>query len=164
MDLAPSLVVREVLTLELSDLAATHLLAARLAATLKGGDLIALHGDLGIGKSELVRALIQARAGLVLEVPSPTFTIVQDYELEDLTIRHIDLYRINDPDELFELGLDDGPGAGEAWLVEWPDRAAGRLAGSRLDIVLEDGASPEARVAHLTGDRSWTSRLGTLTS
>ncbi len=90
-----------------------------------GGDLIALHGDLGIGKSELARALIQARAGTALEVPSPTFTIVQDYELEGLTIRHIDLYRIGDPDELFELGLEDGVPTHEAWLVEWPERAAG---------------------------------------
>ena len=152
----------DTLTLELPDLAATQSLAARLADLLKGGDLIALQGPLGIGKSELARALIQARAGSAIEVPSPSFTIVQDYQLEGLTIRHVDLYRINDPEELFELGLADAPGADEAWLVEWPERAAGRLAGARLDIVLDDGVSAGARLAHLAGDPSWTSRLGTL--
>jgi len=148
--------------LELRDLAATHGLAARLAATLRGGDLIALHGDLGIGKSELARALIQARAGSALEVPSPTFTILQDYEVEGLTLRHIDLYRINDPDELFELGLGDIPSADEAWLVEWPERAGGQLDGNRLDIALRDGPSPDMRIAHLTGDNAWTERLDIL--
>jgi len=149
------------LVLELRDLAASHGLAARWM--LRGGDLIALRGDLGAGKSELARALIRARAGSALDVPSPTFTIMQDYPLEGLTIRHIDLYRIADPDELLELGMEDPPGADEAWLVEWPERAAGRLAGAILEIVLEEGDAPEARIAHLSGDTTWTPRLAALT-
>ena len=154
--------MHEGLTVDLPSLAATQKLAQSLAGLIRGGDLIALQGPLGIGKSELARALIQARAGLVLEVPSPTFTIVQDYEFKGLTIRHIDLYRIADPEELFELGLEDAPSADEAWLVEWPERAAGRLAGARLDIVLGDGPSADARVAYLTGDQTWTSRMSEL--
>jgi len=150
------------LVVELRDLAATHGLAARLAGVLRGGDIVALRGDLGAGKSELARAVIRARAGAEIEVPSPTFTIMQDYPLEGLTIRHIDLYRIGDPDELFELGLEEAPGADEAWLVEWPERAAGRLAGTILEITLEETADPEARTAHIRGDAAWTSRMAVL--
>lgn len=150
------------LTLELRDLAATHRLAARLAAALRGGDLIALRGDLGAGKSELARAVIRARAGAEIEVPSPTFTIMQDYPLEGLTIRHIDLYRIADPDELFELGLEEAPSADEAWLVEWPERARDRLRGVMLEIALEETAGPDVRTAHINGDTTWTERLPAL--
>lgn len=123
---------------------------------------MALRGDLGAGKSELARALIQARAGAAIEVPSPTFTIMQDYELEGLTIRHIDIYRIADPDELFELGLEEAPGEDEAWLVEWPERAEGRLRGAILEIVLEETADPHARVAHINGDATWTERVAAI--
>ncbi len=147
------------LVLELRDLAATHALAARLADALCGGDLVALQGDLGAGKSEFARAAIRALAGAEIEVPSPTFTIMQDYPLDGLAIRHIDLYRLADPDELFELGLEEAPGDDEAWLVEWPERAAGRLAGKILEILLEETAKPEARTARLKGDAAWTSRL-----
>ena len=159
MDLPVTEHGREVFTIDLPDLAATHALAARLAAVLCGGDLVALRGDLGAGKSELARALIRARAGSALEVPSPTFTIMQDYPLEGLTIRHIDLYRIADPDELFELGLEEAPGDEEAWLVEWPERAAGRLAGTCLSLALTEDDSTEARVARMEGDEGWTSRM-----
>jgi len=124
--------------------------------------VVALRGDLGAGKSELARAVIRARAGVALEVPSPTFTIVQDYPLVGLTIRHIDLYRIADPDDLFELGLEETPGDDEAWLVEWPERAAGRLAGNLLEIALDEAATPDARTAHLSGDTTWTPRLNQL--
>jgi tRNA threonylcarbamoyl adenosine modification protein YjeE len=154
--------VDEVLTLDLPDLAATQALAARLAGVLRPCDVVALRGDLGAGKTELARALIRACAGSALEVPSPTFTIIQDYPLDGLTIRHIDLYRISDPDELVELGLADGPDAGQAWLVEWPERAGGRLAGALLEIALDEGEQAEARIARLSGDEAWTSRLRAL--
>jgi tRNA threonylcarbamoyl adenosine modification protein YjeE len=156
--------MRDGLTIDLSDLAATHVFAARLASVLRGGDVVALRGDLGAGKSELARATIRAFAGAEIEVPSPTFTIMQDYPLHGLTIRHIDLYRIADPDELFELGLEEEPGGEEAWLVEWPDRAAGRLAGALLEIALEETATPDARIAHIQGDAVWTPRLPALAS
>jgi len=154
--------MRDGLTLELADLDATHVLATRLAGVLQTGDVIALKGDLGAGKTELARAVIRARAGSALEVPSPTFTIVQDYPLEGLTIRHIDLYRIADPNELFELGLEEAPGEDDVWLVEWPERAAGRLAGNMLEIALSETAEPEERIAHLSGDTTWTTRLAAL--
>ncbi len=147
---------------ELRDLAATHGLAARLARVLRGGDVVALRGDLGAGKSELARAAIRARAGALIEVPSPTFTIIQDYPLDGLTIRHIDLYRIADPDELLELGLQEAPGGDEAWLVEWPERAEGRLAGAVLEINLIETGETDARTAHIRGDAAWTSRENTL--
>src|SRR5512132_125562 len=89
--------------LQLRDLDATRALGRRLAGLLRGGDAIALSGPLGIGKTELARALIRARAGAAIEVPSPSFTLVQDYPLEGLVIRHIDLYRIGKPAELVEL-------------------------------------------------------------
>ena len=82
--------------------------------------------------------------------------------MEGLTIRHIDLYRITDPDELLELGLEEAPGEDEAWLVEWPERARGRLAGTMLEIALEEGRHPKPRTARIAGDAAWTSRLTAL--
>src|SRR4051794_5597678 len=85
------------------DLAATRALAARLAALLRPGDVVALQGDLGAGKSELARAVIRALAGAEIEVPSPTFTLVQGYDLPGLRVTHADLYRLADPEDLAEL-------------------------------------------------------------
>ena len=147
--------------LALDDLAATRALAGRLAALLRGGDVVALAGPLGSGKSELARALIRSRAGAAIEVPSPSFTLVQDYELDDLTIRHIDLYRLEQPAELEELGLT-APAADEAWLVEWPERALPLLPTDRLDIELAQGPRPDARIARLTAGAAWRDRLKAL--
>jgi tRNA threonylcarbamoyl adenosine modification protein YjeE len=124
--------------------------------------VVALSGPLGSGKSELARALIRARAGAAIEVPSPSFTLVQDYELGPLTIRHIDLYRLAQPDELAELGLV-APAADEAWLIEWPERAAGLLPEhSRLDVVLAQGPARDARTARLHAGPGWADRLAAL--
>jgi tRNA threonylcarbamoyl adenosine modification protein YjeE len=144
--------------LELESLAATHALARRLAGVLRGGDVVVLSGPLGSGKSELARALIHALAGAAIEVPSPTFTLVQDYPFERLTVRHVDLYRITDASELVELGLD-APGAGEAWLVEWPERAERALPDDRLEIRLAFAQAPEARQASLLPGPGWRDRL-----
>jgi tRNA threonylcarbamoyl adenosine modification protein YjeE len=145
----------------LADLVATHALGGRLADLVRGGDVIALRGPLGSGKSALARALIRARAGAAIEVPSPSFTLVQDYELGSLTIRHIDLYRLEGPAELEELGLT-APALDEAWLIEWPERAGALLPAERLDIALEQGAEPDARIAHLTAGPGWEGRLAAL--
>ena len=142
----------------LADLAATRALGSRLAALLRCGDVIALHGPLGSGKSELARALIRARAEAAIEVPSPSFTLVQDYELGALTIRHIDLYRLDQPAEIEELGLI-APAADEAWLIEWPERAPGLLPEDRLDVSLLQGPRPEARIARLVAGPGWANRL-----
>lgn len=142
------------------DLDGLHALAARLAAALRPGDVVTLAGDLGAGKSELARAVIRARAHAAIEVPSPTFTLVQRYELPDLALVHADLYRLADPAELAELGLDEGA-QGAALLVEWPERA-GPWPRDRLDIHLGPGPAAGERVVTLEGHGSWAGRLNAL--
>ncbi|MCX5494929.1 tRNA (adenosine(37)-N6)-threonylcarbamoyltransferase complex ATPase subunit type 1 TsaE [Kaistia dalseonensis] len=140
----------------LPDEAATVRLAEDIAIKLRVGDVVALHGDLGAGKTTFARALIRAVAGdPALEVPSPTFTIVQTYAAR-LPIAHFDLYRLGSADELEEIGFDEAVSESVV-LVEWPERAEGRLPADRLDIVLdlyEDG-----RVASLSGGGDWAKRL-----
>lgn len=148
-------------TIRLDDLAAMRRLGARLARLLAPGDTVLLRGDLGAGKTELARATIQARMGEGIEVPSPTFTLVQTYETPSLAIAHADLYRIERMTELAELGLDEALEHG-AILVEWPERAEGQWPASRLEIVLTiDGAGP-ARVAQISGEGDWANRVGAL--
>jgi tRNA threonylcarbamoyl adenosine modification protein YjeE len=147
--------------LELSDLGATHALGRRLAGVLRGGDVVALRGPLGAGKTELARALIRARAGAAIEVPSPSFTLIQDYPLAGLLIRHIDLYRVGNPAEVVEIGLE-APGPDEVWLIEWPERAEALLPEDRLDLCLGQGPHPDARIARLVGGPGWLDRLPAL--
>src|SRR5579863_9467490 len=107
-----------------------------VAAMLQPGDLVTLSGDLGAGKTTFARALIRRLAGDdSLDVPSPSFTLVQHYPLPQFPAIHADLYRVSDPDELAELGLDEGA-EGAVVLIEWPDRAAERLHADRLDLTL----------------------------
>jgi tRNA threonylcarbamoyladenosine biosynthesis protein TsaE len=110
----------------LPDAAATEAFGAKLAAVLEPGDVIALSGDLGMGKTSIARGLLAA-LGLPGEAPSPSFAIVQPYAPPEvrLPVLHVDLYRIDDPAEIEELGLDDAL-YDSAVLVEWPERAAGR--------------------------------------
>lgn len=105
----------------LADEAATAAVGVALAAVLRVGDVIALSGPLGAGKTTLARALLRA-LGEEGEVPSPSFALVQPYDALALPVWHADLYRLNAPDELAELGLDEILGSG-AILVEWPERA-----------------------------------------
>ncbi len=105
----------------LTDLSATIALGRQLGARLRVGDTVLLTGDLGAGKTELARAMIRARAGQDTDVPSPTFNLVIPYDLRDLTITHFDLYRLDGPDDVAELGLDEALDDG-AIIVEWPDR------------------------------------------
>lgn len=141
---------------ELPDEAATIRLAEDVAAKLAIGDVIALRGDLGAGKTSFARALIRAVAGNSgLEVPSPTFTIVQTYDTR-LPIAHFDLYRLGSADELEEIGFDEAVSEGVV-LVEWPERAEESLPANRLEIALEiHGAG---RMATLSGDAGWLKRL-----
>src|SRR5690348_17850186 len=123
-------------TLTLPDEEATRRFATDLAGALEPGDLITLSGDLGAGKTAFARALIRHLAGdESIEVPSPTFTLIQTYALPRFALVHADLYRLSSQAELTELGLDDAP-AGAVTVVEWPDRAAGLLPADRLDIEL----------------------------
>jgi tRNA threonylcarbamoyl adenosine modification protein YjeE len=141
----------------LPDLDATRALARRLAAVLEPGSVVLLEGDLGAGKSELARAVIRALAGADIPVPSPTFTLVQTYELPALEISHSDLYRLADASEVVELGLDECWRRG-ALLVEWPDRAPWLWPEERLTVDLEavPAAGPGVRRAHLSGTGRWS--------
>ncbi len=124
-----------------------------IAAALEPGDLVTLSGDLGAGKTTFARALIRHLAGdESVEVPSPTFTLMQAYELPRFALVHADLYRLSGPAELAELGFEDiAPGA--VTLLEWPDRAAGFLPADRLDIALtlSPQHGPTFRNARVTG-------------
>jgi tRNA threonylcarbamoyl adenosine modification protein YjeE len=146
----------------LADEAATLRLAADIAAILKVGDIVALSGHLGSGKSLLARAILRELAhDPTLEAPSPTFTLVQSYETARGTVLHADLYRVRSPDELDDIGLVEDIDR-LILLVEWPDRAGTRLpAGRRLDIVLDvDPDNPETgRIADLSGGVLWKQRL-----
>ena len=127
----------------LADAAATEAIGAALAPLLRAGDVIALSGDLGAGKTTLARGLLTA-LGLEGEAPSPTFAIVQTYVPPEvrLAVAHVDLYRIRDPQELEELGLDDALEDG-ALLIEWPERLGTRSWPStlRLHLASEDGGA-----------------------
>ena len=112
----------------LSDEAATQAAGAALARLARAGDVITLEGPLGVGKTAFARGFLQA-LGHRGDVPSPSFAIVQPYEVVDPPVWHVDLYRIEDPSELWELGLDSA--AAGVLLVEWPERAG-------------EGAWPEA--------------------
>lgn len=126
------------LTRYLPDEAATTRLGEDLAAALKPGDVVALSGDLGAGKTTLARGLIRASTGdPLLDVPSPTFTLVQAYERGRLPVAHFDLYRLSDPAELDELGLDEALAGGVA-LIEWPERAENRLPANVIRVSLAE--------------------------
>src|SRR5215468_2298735 len=137
----------------LPDVHATRRLAIDLANSLQGGDFVTLSGDLGAGKTTLVRTLIRYLAGdAAIEVPSPTFTLMQIYELPQFPLVHADLYRLSGPAELAELGFDDLP-EGAVVLLEWPDRADGLLPPDRLvvSLTLAPKLKLEFRHARVTG-------------
>jgi tRNA threonylcarbamoyl adenosine modification protein YjeE len=143
---------------DLPDEAATAVFAARIAARARAGDVIALSGDLGVGKTSFARAFIRARGDAAAEVPSPTFTLVQIYELATAPVWHFDLYRLAAAEEAWELGIEEAFTAGIS-LIEWPERLGPLLPQHRLDIALDFGQRPQARRAVCTGGAEWRSRL-----
>ena len=142
---------------DLPDEAATAAFAARISILAATGDIIALKGDLGAGKTSFARAFIRARGGIE-EVPSPTFTLVQVYELGAAAIWHFDLYRINVPEEAWELGIEDAFVEGIS-LIEWPEHLGPLLPRRRLEIEFLFGDRPEARCAVLDPGEDWQARL-----
>lgn len=148
--------------LNLPDAAATEALGAALAATRpEGGALVELEGDLGAGKSTLARALLRA-LGVTGTIRSPTYTLLERYPLADgREAAHLDLYRVADPDELDYFGLDGLLAEPTLWLVEWPERGAGRLPPRDLRIMLAHaGEGREARLeASSDPGRAWLAAL-----
>ena len=149
--------------IELADEAATAALGARLAASARPRDILLLHGDLGMGKTALARGFVTALAPETEEVPSPTFTLVQTYESARGPIWHFDLYRLKDPEEIWELGFEDALVDG-ILLIEWPDRLGSLAPRDRLEVTLAPGPAAGARRATLVaaGRSLWLDRLRAL--
>ncbi|MBT5074443.1 MAG: tRNA (adenosine(37)-N6)-threonylcarbamoyltransferase complex ATPase subunit type 1 TsaE [Kordiimonadaceae bacterium] len=146
----------------LDDLSASRRLAGRLASTLKTGDILAFEGGLGSGKTEFCRAIIHA-IGYREDVPSPTFNLLQIYEpsVDDLTmpaVWHMDLYRLEKPQDVYELGIEDGFDTAIS-LIEWPDRMAGHLPDGHLSVSLSMSEKEGARNIIFEGDDYWNDRL-----
>jgi len=140
-------------SLALPNETATAHLMADLALLIGPGDVVTLSGDLGAGKTAAARAMIRYLAGDdALEVPSPTFTLVQTYDLAPFPLLHADLYRVEDAAELEEIGLSPLP-EGTVALIEWPERAPSALPADRIDIALSHrpALGSNARAAEITG-------------
>lgn len=149
------------LTLRIDNLTEPGLtrLAEEVALMLAPGDLVTLSGDLGAGKTTVARALIRAAThDWFLDVPSPTFTLMQTYACSRFEIAHVDLYRITSADELDELGLDDVMKTGVA-LIEWPERADGRLGEASLSIELSEAEGCDRRSIVLSAPPHAAQRL-----
>lgn len=141
----------------------TEALGARLAhARPQRTDLavVFLQGELGAGKTTLVRGYLRA-AGFTGPVRSPTYTLVELYELSEFTVVHADLYRLRDPMELESLGLRDWAQPGYLWLIEWPERGAGHLPAPDLTLSLKVGAHAHEidLAAHSPLGKSWLQEL-----
>jgi tRNA threonylcarbamoyladenosine biosynthesis protein TsaE len=152
----------------LPDPAATTAFAARLAPLLRRGDVVALWGDLGAGKSLLARGVIQALSVDAEEVPSPTFTLVQTYPValpvpgqtpQPAEVWHFDLYRLTTPDQAYDLAIEEAFQGGIS-LIEWPDRLGYLLPKDRLDIQIETAGA--GRALRLSGNAAWAQRLASL--
>ena len=150
------------IAVELPDETATIALADRISRLAQLGDIIALKGDLGTGKTAFARAFIRSRGNLEEEVPSPTFTLVQVYDLH-LPIWHFDLYRLRSPDEAWELGIEQAFSEGIS-LIEWPERLGPLLPEHHLELSLTFGDRPEARRVTLDAGGRWQARLAAITT
>ena len=157
-------VIGGALKIPLENEAATEDLARRIAALAVTGDVIALQGDLGSGKTSFARAFIRGLASATTEVseqeevPSPTFTLVQIYDRRPANVWHFDLYRIENPEEIFELGIEEAMSEGIT-LIEWPERLGRLLPAESLVLRLDQGPQPDMRVAFLEGPAGWRERL-----
>ena len=146
------------MTEDLPDLGAMSEFGRRIAARIAAGDVVALQGDLGTGKTTLARAILVG-LGFAGEVPSPTFTIVQTYDppLVRIPVVHADFYRLDHPAEALELGLDDYR-EGAVLIAEWPDRAGGFAhEAACLSIMLK--TEDQGRKAIVEGGPDWQNRM-----
>lgn len=141
------------------DLAASEALGSRIAAALRSGDVVALSGGLGAGKTTLARAILAA-LGHTGEVPSPSFSIIELYEPPDvrLPVVHADFYRLSRLDELEELGLDEYRN-GAALLAEWPEQAGG-FAHEPGCLAIDIEPADNGRIAIVRAGADWLERGG----
>ena len=136
-------------------------LAVRLAGFLKIGDIVTLNGTLGAGKTAFARALIRALTGVNIDVPSPTFNLLLTYDTPSGTVFHYDFYRLEDPEEVWELDIEDAYEEGIT-LIEWVEKLEDLAPENVLDIRIElpDGATdPLVRHISLTGNPAWQAKL-----
>ena len=151
------------ISLTLASESATTALAARIARASVAGDVIALRGELGSGKTSFARGFIRARDRADEEVPSPTFTLVEIYEFPSggPAVWHFDLYRLGKSEEVYELGFEEAL-CEAILLIEWPERLGAVLPRERLDVELSTGSSATSRRVRLSGSREWIRRLAGL--
>ena len=148
-------------TILLPDESATAALAARLAPLARIGDVLALWGTLGAGKSVFARAFIRTRGRPDEEVPSPTFTLVQMYPPTapfEGTVYHFDFFRLSAPEEAYELGIEEAMIDGIS-LIEWPERVQLLLPADRLNLTFQPGPQPQSRRVAIAGGDEWRQRL-----
>lgn len=138
--------------------AQTRQAASHLARLARPGDVFALWGDLGAGKTTFARGFIATLCPDEESVPSPTFTLVQTYPSPQGEIWHFDLYRLKQPEEAYELGIEEAFATGIS-LMEWPGRLGSLLPRQRLDVTLSPGMAPESRQLTLAGAPAWAPRL-----
>ena len=147
----------------LANKAETEALGASLAKIAAPGDIIALKGTLGSGKSVLARAFIRKYSKPAENIPSPTFTLVQSYDMGFVPVYHFDLYRIINPEETIELGIEEAFSDGIS-LIEWPERLGSYLPKDHLEIWLRVNNKDSTRNIRLAGSKSWQPRLHNLFS
>ena len=132
-------------TIILHNLEETQKFAIEFASTLKKQDVVLLEGDLGAGKSEISRQIIRTLCGDETEVPSPTFTLVQEYKGLDFPIFHFDLYRLEYKEEVYELGIEDSVHQGLC-LIEWPERLEGMKFDNQIHVKISIDSNDSRRV------------------
>lgn len=143
------------LTIALKNEDATAALGARLGAAFAAGDIVLLSGDLGAGKSTLARGVIKSLCGHE-EAPSPTYTFVETYEAPTLTLWHFDFYRLEKPEDVWELGFEEALDGGVS-LIEWPERLGALKPAEALEIRLEIKGC--GRLALIKANENWRNRL-----
>jgi tRNA threonylcarbamoyladenosine biosynthesis protein TsaE len=144
--------------INLPTLDATKDLAARIAKCLRVGDIVALKGPLGAGKTTLARYIIQDLGWMESEIPSPTFTLAQEYDFSKFTLWHFDMYRLEAPEDAFEIGVEEAFATGVS-LIEWPERLGGYLPLQRLDVTLSFRTNAGARHVELSAGAAWGDRV-----
>lgn len=142
---------------EVNDEAGTARAARALSRLARSGDVITLSGPLGAGKTSFARGFISALGGGE-EIPSPTFTLVQVYDGVSGTIYHFDLYRLERPEDAFEIGIEEAFADGIS-LIEWPDRLGRYLPADRLDVSIRPGTGETQRTIDFVSGPSWGERL-----